>query len=105
MGDPGYYRFGVGDHRLFVVDFQEESLVGAAPLRITRFAAHRLNTKVSSGVTEKYLKRMEDQLSRHRLIERLGLLHTRCTSQSSFSRGLNKLDRQSREIMLHAEKK
>ena len=97
--------FGVGDHRLFVVDFQEESLVGTAPFRITRFAARRLNTKVSSGATKKYLRRMEDQLSRHRLIERLGLLHTRCTSRTSFSKGLNKLDRQSREIMLHAEKK
>ena len=29
--------FGVGDHRLLVVDFQEESLVGTAPFRIKRF--------------------------------------------------------------------
>ena len=97
--------FGVGDHRLFVVDFQEESLVGTAPFRIKRFAARRLNTKVSSGATQKYIKRMEEQLSRHRLIERLGQLHNTCTSRRSFRRGLNKLDRQSREIMLHAEKK
>jgi hypothetical protein len=32
-------------------------------------------------------------------------LHTKCTSRRSFRRGLNKLDRQSREIMLHAERK
>jgi hypothetical protein len=57
--------FGVGDHRLFVVDFQEESLVGTAPFRIKRFAARRLNTKVSSGATQKYLRKMEEQLARH----------------------------------------
>jgi hypothetical protein len=92
--------FGVGDHRLFVVDFQEESLVGTAP-----FASRRLNTKASSGATQKYLRHLEEQLSRHRLIERLGQLHTTCTSRRSFQRGLDKLDRQSREIMLNAEKK
>ena len=96
--------FGVGDHCLFV-DFQEESLVGTAPFRIKRFASRRLNTKASSGATQKYLRRLEEQLSRHRLIERLGRLHTTCTSRRLFQRGLNKLDRQSREIMLNAEKK
>ena len=69
--------FGVGDHRLFVVDFQEESLVGTAPFRIKRFASRRLNTKTSSGATQKYLRRLEKQLLRHRLIERLGRLHTK----------------------------
>ena len=95
----------MGDHRLFVVDFQEESLVGTAPFRIKRFASRRLNTKASSGATQKYLRRLEDQLSQHRLIERLGRLHTTCTSRCLFHRGLNKLDRQSREMMLNAEKK
>ena len=97
--------FGVGDHRLFVVDFQEESLVGTAPFRIKRFTSCRLNTEVSSGATQKYLKRLEENLLRHCLIERLGQLHTTCKSQRSFRRSLNKLDRQSREIMLNAEKK
>ncbi len=97
--------FGVGDHRLFVVDIQEESLVGTAPFRVKRFASRRLNTKASSGATQKYLRRLEEQLSRHCLIEHLGRLHTKCTSRRSFQRGLIKLDRQSREIMLNAEKK
>ena len=97
--------FGVGDHRLFVVDFQEESLVGTAPFRIKRFTLRCLNTKVSSGATQMYLKQLEENLSRHRLIERLGQVHTTCNSRRSFRRGLNKLDRQSWEIMLNAEKK
>ena len=69
--------FGVGDHRLFVVDFQEESLVGTAPFRVKHFASRRLNTKASSGATQKYLRRLEEQLSHHCLIERLGRLHTK----------------------------
>ncbi len=48
--------FGVGDHRLFVVDFQEASLIGEAPHRIKRFSSHHLNTKASSGATQQYLQ-------------------------------------------------
>jgi hypothetical protein len=46
---------GVGNHRLFVVDFQEASLIGEAPYRIKRFTSYRLNTKVSSGATQRYI--------------------------------------------------
>jgi hypothetical protein len=28
--------FGVGNHRMFIVDFQESSLVGTAPFRVQR---------------------------------------------------------------------
>ncbi len=45
--------YGVGDHRVFVVDFQERSLIGEAPFRIKWFTTRRLNTKVSSGATKK----------------------------------------------------
>ena len=61
--------FGVGDHRMFVINFQEESLVGTEPFRVQRFAARRLNTKVSSGATRKYVERFEADIKRHRLLE------------------------------------
>lgn len=38
--------FGVGDHRMFVVDFRVESLVGAAPPKIVCVSSRRLNTKI-----------------------------------------------------------
>jgi hypothetical protein len=41
--------FGVGDHQLFIIDFQETSMVGLAPFKIQRFQSRRLNTKASSG--------------------------------------------------------
>jgi hypothetical protein len=94
---------GVGDHHLFVVDFQEASLIGEAPRRIKRFSSRRLNIKVSSGATQRYLHCLETNLERHRLIERLGMLHTTCKLKRAFRRGLNKLDKLSKDLMLNAE--
>ena len=71
--------YGVGDHRLFVVDFVEGSLIGKAPFRIKRFNSQQLNTQYQ-GVhwcyTKTYLSRLEDSLDCRHLIERFGLLHT-----------------------------
>ena len=96
--------FGNGDHRMFVIDFQEESLVGTEPFRVQRFAARRLNTKVSNGATKKYLERLENSIIRHRLLERLASLRTKHTSRRNLQEALNKLDRQTKELMVDAEK-
>jgi hypothetical protein len=55
--------YGVGDHRLFVVDFQEESLIGASSFCIKQFTSRRLNTKVSNGATRNYIASIEDNLA------------------------------------------
>jgi hypothetical protein len=68
--------FGVGDHRMFIIDFQEPSMVGAAPFRVQRFTSRRLNTKVSSGATQKYVERLEANIAKHCLTEKLSILHT-----------------------------
>ncbi len=86
--------YGVGDHCLFV---------GEAPFRIQQFAARRLNTKVSSGATQKYLSRLEANPDCHCLIERLGKLHLTHKTRQTFCKGLNKLDKQSKDIMINAE--
>ena len=41
--------YGIGDHRLFVVDFLTSSLVGMSPPKIVRAAARRLNNKIPSA--------------------------------------------------------
>jgi hypothetical protein len=97
--------YGVGNHHLFVVDFQEASLVGEAPHRIKLFTSRLLNTNVSSGATQRYLRCLEDNLDCHRLINRLRQLHTTCKSKQAFWRGLNKLDKLSKDLMLNVEKK
>ncbi len=86
--------YGVGDHWLFVVDFQEGSLIGEAPFQIKRFTSQWLNTKVSSGAIQKYLSGLENSLDCHHLIECLGQLHTTQKSKCAFCKGLKKLDKQ-----------
>jgi hypothetical protein len=97
--------FGVGDHRLFVVDFQEESLIGKVPLRVKQFTTHWLNTKVSSGAVGNYLSQLEKNLEHHQLIECIGELHTKHKSRRKFQQGLNKLDTLSKDLMISNAKK
>ncbi len=57
--------FGVGDHQLFVVNYQEESLIGKAPFQVKRFTTRQLNTKVSSRAVRNYLSQLEKNLEHH----------------------------------------
>lgn len=38
--------YGVGDHRVFIVDFLVSSMIGTTPVKIVRPAARRLNTRL-----------------------------------------------------------
>ncbi len=97
--------FGERDHQLFVVEFQEESLIGKAPFQVKQFTTRRLNTKVSSGAVRNYLSQLKKNLEHHRLIERIGELHTKHKSRRKFQQGLNKLDKLSKDLMINAKKK
>ena len=57
--------FGVGDHQLFVIDFQEESPIGRAPFQVKRFTTCRLNTKASSRAVRNYLSQLEQNLEQY----------------------------------------
>ncbi len=97
--------FGVGDHRMLVVNFQADTVIGKAPFKVKPFTSCQLNTKVSSGATQKYLQKFEENLSRHRMIKKLGVIHLRYKSKKRFQREINKLDKQSKDMMTNAEKK
>ena len=56
--------YGIGDHRMFIIDFLTSSLVGTAPPRIIRAGARRLNTKIG-GVAGKYTSDVDDYIVRH----------------------------------------
>jgi hypothetical protein len=45
--------YGIGDHRLFVVDIVSSSIIGTDPPRIQRPTARRLNTRLPN-VAERY---------------------------------------------------
>ena len=66
--------YGVGGHRLFIIDSLKSCLVGACPPSIVREAARRLNSRILSAV-EKYPENVEQLVIEHKLIERLGETH------------------------------
>ena len=72
--------FGIGDHRLFVLDFLTSSLVGHDPPKIVRAAARRLNTQIPSA-DKNYLERFEDLIIEHKIIERVGAANDTSTSK------------------------
>jgi hypothetical protein len=80
--------FGIGDHRMFVIDMQEETVFGTTPFRVKWFTSRKLNMKVSSGATGKYLRCLEEALTRQRLVEKIGNLHKKCRSKDKLQREL-----------------
>lgn len=62
--------FGIGDHRLFVIDIRTESLVGQKPPRVIRASARRLNTKIPRG-KDRYVDKLERELRAHRIPQRI----------------------------------
>jgi hypothetical protein len=90
---------------VFVIDFQEASLVGTSLFKIEWFTLHQLKTKVSKEATRKYLAILEKNLCRHLLIKHLGETRHRHRSKSSFQRAINKKNKQSKELMANAEKR
>ena len=96
--------YGVGDHRLFVIDFLTSSLIGSNPPRIVRPAARRLNTKMEKG-SDKYRTKLEDNFVRHRLIERCGEAHESSKSREVVQDKINVIDEERKQYMRNAEKK
>ena len=56
--------FGIGDHRLFVIDFATQDLVGVHPPKIVRPASRRLNTKLP-GVANRFTSKLEEMILKH----------------------------------------
>ena len=96
--------FGIGDHKLFVVDFNLESLVGQAPPRVIRAAARRLNTKLPQ-VTQRYIDKLEHLLRSHRIAQRT--LEASCSSIHPMvvKERTDAIDREKKQYMANAEKK
>ena len=96
--------YGVGDHRMFIVDFLTSSLVGSTPPRIVRAGARRLNTKIG-GVADKYISEVDKYIIRHRVIERVGRAHETSKTKQQCKEKLDCIDRETKEHMTGAEKK
>ena len=66
--------YGVGDHRLFIIDFLKSCLVGASPPSIVRSTVRTINSRIPAAA-EDYSDRFENLVLENKLIERLGKAH------------------------------
>jgi hypothetical protein len=56
-------------------------------------------------VVKKYIENLEENLRRHRLIEKLGEAHSGSTDRESVQSKIGKVDKSSMQFMKHAKKK
>ncbi len=56
--------FGIGDHRLFVINFATKDLVGKDPPKVVRPTSRRLNTKLP-GVADRYTNILTEKILQH----------------------------------------
>ena len=96
--------YGVGDHRMFVIDFFTSSLIGCNPPKIVRAAARTLNTMIP-GVEAKYVNMLEALMEHHKIVHKVQRLLGDGLSEVELKRGLDALDVEMRQYMYAAEKK
>jgi hypothetical protein len=96
--------YGIGNHRMCIVNIVQSSLIGKGPFCIQRLVSRCLNTKSAGGGAAKYIATLELSLARHRLIEKLGQAHEQNQSKRDFQQLINKLDCKSKELMKNVKK-
>jgi hypothetical protein len=95
--------YGIGDHRLFVIDFALQDIIGTNPPKIIWPASRRLNTKLPCIAAE-YSRLLEEKIIKHHFIERIRKAHVSSRSRRSFTKCLNGLDKELDNYMRFAEK-
>ena len=96
--------YGIGDHRLFVIDIVTTSMVGECPQPVKHPKARRLNSRITRAKMA-YNSKLEHLFDRHRLVEKLAHTHSASLSKENLRVALDKIDLISTECMKHAEKK
>ena len=95
--------FGVGDHRMFVVDFCTASLIGLAPPKIVRSQSRRLNTMIP-GVEARYLRVLEQLMTRHKMVPKL-MAAASTQDRAECKTRMDAVDAEETQHRRHAEKK
>jgi hypothetical protein len=96
--------YGIGDHRMFVIDFNADNIIGQAPPRVIRATLRHLNTRIPR-VANEYVRILEEKVLRHRLIERMGAAHPSSKSCRKLTKRINRIDRKLGQYMRNVEKK
>ena len=69
-----------------------------------RAAPRRLNTNIPRGKIY-YINKLEELITKHKIVERVGQAHENSTSKASLKIKLDKIDEEQKDYMLHVEKK
>ena len=96
--------YGIGDHRMIVVDISKSSMLGEHTQSITRAGARRLTSTVPSCVRN-YNRVLEELIERHRLQDKLLAAHSSSSDPAIIKKKLDQVDAEAKDYMLHAEKK
>ena len=89
---------------MFVINFLMSFLVVPSPPRIVRAGARRWNTNIP-GVADRYYTKLEDQVLRHKIMDRIGQAHIGSNTKKLAKRKCDKLDKEMKRYMKGAEKK
>jgi hypothetical protein len=97
------FGYGVGDHRVFIVDIPIKLLVGINPVKIAHPAGRRLNSRLP-GCSKVYIDSLESNIIRYRLLRRLHKAHTGAYLNSERARGVIMINKEGKTYMRHTEK-
>ena len=96
--------YGVGDHRCFILDISQQSIIGEQKLKVSRPNARKLQCNLP-GCVKNYTITLEDEFSRRRVKERLDkLFGTEFPPSQEDARRINTLDKDITDSMRVAEK-
>ena len=95
--------YGIGDHRMFIIDIPLICLVGEDPIKVVPASARRLNCRLPY-CEENYIEDLEGNIIQHRLIERLKEAHTKSSTFEEVAKKVIKIDTEGEQYMKHAEK-
>ena len=95
--------YGVGDHRLFILEFLTYYLIWQTQPRIIRSSARKLNTKITS-TKDNYTNVLENQVVTHGLTEQIVAAHNTSSSIVLLKERIDIIDQEGVQYIHHAER-
>ena len=95
--------YGIGDHRLFVIDFCAADIIGYSQQRAVCATSRRLNTRIP-GTTKKYNDTLEELIIQHNMIQKIGRAYTEGGTQAEVEMQARRVDNELGEYMTHSER-
>eukprot|EP00956_Cyclotella_meneghiniana_P030531 scaffold77050_cov44-Cyclotella_meneghiniana.AAC.2 len=98
------HGYGLGDHRVFVVNFDLVQLLGPEYFQLVRLPGRKLQAK-RYKIRKAYNKSLRDNIRRHKLTEKYQRLYQsrQTMTHSKISQEIHKLDKMKTEFMRCAE--